>query len=182
MRNVSGKVVQKIKTHFMFYNFFPESCRLWENVERYGRSGQWAVHLYARLCCQAEVALQYVDLETVARGLAGGTALARREECSGEFYLLFPLVVGDTLTSTFKRAAWVCLRGRPAVCLVFGSCCIAMCWVTSGAVCLKVKKTVWPWWLYFKFCFGDLFRRHSRRSLNGRSLTVILVRMFFFTL
>ena len=31
------KVVEEIKTHFMFNNFFPrKSCRLWDNVEKHG--------------------------------------------------------------------------------------------------------------------------------------------------
>jgi len=28
------KVVEKIKTHFQFNNFFRKSCRLWDNVEK----------------------------------------------------------------------------------------------------------------------------------------------------
>ena len=33
--------VEKIKTRFMFYNFFPlKSCRLWDNVEMYGTARQ----------------------------------------------------------------------------------------------------------------------------------------------
>ena len=32
---------QEIKTRFVFSNFIPQkSCRLWDNVEKYGRSGQ----------------------------------------------------------------------------------------------------------------------------------------------
>jgi hypothetical protein len=35
------KFVEKIKTHFMFNNFlFRKSCRLWENVEKYGTARQ----------------------------------------------------------------------------------------------------------------------------------------------
>jgi len=41
------------------------------------------------------------------------------------FAVWFPFVVRDTLTWNFKRAAWVWLCGRPAVCLVSGSCHIA---------------------------------------------------------
>jgi hypothetical protein len=33
------KFVAKSNTHFMFNNFFPrKSCRLWDNVEKYGRT------------------------------------------------------------------------------------------------------------------------------------------------
>jgi len=35
MRHFSDKVCKK--THFVFSNFFPRSCRLWDNVEKYGR-------------------------------------------------------------------------------------------------------------------------------------------------
>jgi len=35
------KFVEKIKTHFMFNNFFfRKSCRLWSNVENYCGAGQ----------------------------------------------------------------------------------------------------------------------------------------------
>jgi len=40
MKSVSVKVVEKIKTHFVFNNifFFRKSCRLWDNVEKYRRA------------------------------------------------------------------------------------------------------------------------------------------------
>jgi len=34
------KVVENIKTHFIFNNFFWKSCRFWDNVEKYYRAGQ----------------------------------------------------------------------------------------------------------------------------------------------
>ena len=37
------KVVEKIKTHILCsvtFFFFRKSCRLWDNVEKYGRAGQ----------------------------------------------------------------------------------------------------------------------------------------------
>jgi hypothetical protein len=35
------EAVEKIKVHFMFNNIFErKSCRLWDNVEKYGRTGQ----------------------------------------------------------------------------------------------------------------------------------------------
>ena len=36
------KVVEKIKTHFVFNNFFfpRKSCRLWDNVEKFCTAGQ----------------------------------------------------------------------------------------------------------------------------------------------
>jgi hypothetical protein len=42
MRNVSDKsCTQNQNTHFMFNNFFAwKSCRLWDNVEKYGRARQ----------------------------------------------------------------------------------------------------------------------------------------------
>jgi hypothetical protein len=41
MRNVSGKFVEKIKTHILYsVQFFFKSCRLWDNVEKYCRVGQ----------------------------------------------------------------------------------------------------------------------------------------------
>jgi hypothetical protein len=39
MRNASYEVVQKIKTHVLCsITFFRKSCRLWDNVEKYGRT------------------------------------------------------------------------------------------------------------------------------------------------
>jgi len=42
MRNVSHKIIEKIKTHILWLNnfFFRKSCRLWENVEKYDRTRQ----------------------------------------------------------------------------------------------------------------------------------------------
>jgi len=40
MRNVSDKIVRKIKTHIIFNKFFRKSCRLWDGVEKYSRVGQ----------------------------------------------------------------------------------------------------------------------------------------------
>ena len=42
MENVLDKSVEKIKTHFIFYNFFffRKSCRLWDNMEKYYRVQQ----------------------------------------------------------------------------------------------------------------------------------------------
>jgi hypothetical protein len=41
MRNVSDKsCTQNQNTHFMFNNFFRKSCRLWDNVEKYGTARQ----------------------------------------------------------------------------------------------------------------------------------------------
>ena len=34
------EAVGKLKTHFIFSNFFKKSCRLWDNVEKFGRAGQ----------------------------------------------------------------------------------------------------------------------------------------------
>ena len=42
MRNVSDTFAEKMKTHFMYKTISPprKSCRLWDNVEKYGRAGQ----------------------------------------------------------------------------------------------------------------------------------------------
>ena len=41
MRNVSGKVVERIKTHILCsVTVFRKSCRLWENVGKRGKAGQ----------------------------------------------------------------------------------------------------------------------------------------------
>ena len=41
MRNVSDRVVEKIKTHILcLIAFFYKLCCLWYNVEKYGRAGQ----------------------------------------------------------------------------------------------------------------------------------------------
>jgi hypothetical protein len=41
MRNSSDKCVEKIKTHILCsMKFFRKSCRLWDNVEKYGRARQ----------------------------------------------------------------------------------------------------------------------------------------------
>ena len=36
------KFVEKIKTHFIFNNFFEKSCHLWDNVEKCCIAGQAA--------------------------------------------------------------------------------------------------------------------------------------------
>jgi len=42
MRNISHKIIDKIKTHILWLNngFFRKSWRLWDNVEKYDRAGQ----------------------------------------------------------------------------------------------------------------------------------------------
>jgi hypothetical protein len=46
------KVVEKIKTHFIFNNFFfGKPCRLWENVEIYCRAGQAADEYMVHALC-----------------------------------------------------------------------------------------------------------------------------------
>jgi hypothetical protein len=41
IRNISDKNCRENQnTHFMFNNFFQKSCRLWDNVEKYGRARQ----------------------------------------------------------------------------------------------------------------------------------------------
>jgi hypothetical protein len=41
IRNVSDKIVQKIKTHILCsITFFRKSCLLWDNVEKYGTARQ----------------------------------------------------------------------------------------------------------------------------------------------
>jgi len=41
MRNVSGRVLEKLVTHISCsVRFFRKSCRLWDNAEKYGRAGQ----------------------------------------------------------------------------------------------------------------------------------------------
>jgi hypothetical protein len=42
MRNVSDKIVEEIKTHILcpIIFFLQKSCRLWDNVEKYGRARQ----------------------------------------------------------------------------------------------------------------------------------------------
>jgi hypothetical protein len=41
MRNISNKVVEKIKAHILFsVTFFRKSCRLWDNVKKYGTARQ----------------------------------------------------------------------------------------------------------------------------------------------
>jgi hypothetical protein len=40
-RNISDKSCRENQnTHFIFNNFFKKSCRLWDNVEKYGRAGE----------------------------------------------------------------------------------------------------------------------------------------------
>jgi hypothetical protein len=41
MKKFQTKVVEKIKTHFIFNNFFPSKlCSLWDNVGKYGKATQ----------------------------------------------------------------------------------------------------------------------------------------------
>jgi hypothetical protein len=38
--NISNQIIEKIKTYFMFKNVFRKSCRLLDNLEKYGRARQ----------------------------------------------------------------------------------------------------------------------------------------------
>ena len=41
MRNISDKIVEKIKTHILWsITFYRKWCCLWDNVEKYCRDGQ----------------------------------------------------------------------------------------------------------------------------------------------
>ena len=52
MRNVSDKIVEKIKTHILYSNFFfRKSCRLGDNVEKYCRAGQATDYNMAHVDC-----------------------------------------------------------------------------------------------------------------------------------
>jgi hypothetical protein len=43
MRDISDKICRENQnTHFVFSNFFQKSCRLWNDVEKYGIAGQAA--------------------------------------------------------------------------------------------------------------------------------------------
>jgi hypothetical protein len=51
MRNVSSKVLEIIKAHFIFNNLYPKMVQLWGNVEKYGTARQamdenirWCMH------------------------------------------------------------------------------------------------------------------------------------------
>jgi len=45
------KVVEKIKTHILCsITFFLKSCRLWDNVEKYGRAGLATDNMAHALC------------------------------------------------------------------------------------------------------------------------------------
>jgi len=48
------KVVEKINTHFMFYNFFKKLFHLWDNVEKYHRAGQAAVDNMVHVHCMLD--------------------------------------------------------------------------------------------------------------------------------
>ena len=57
-------VVEKIETHFMFWNFFRKHCRLWDNVEKCGgargaaddnMAARWMLRLHARKQTPASV-------------------------------------------------------------------------------------------------------------------------------
>jgi len=37
LKMLQTKVVEEIKTHFLFSNFFFKSCRLWENTKKKNR-------------------------------------------------------------------------------------------------------------------------------------------------
>jgi len=42
MGNASDRVVDKIKTNFIYNNFFRKSCRILDDVEKYCSTGQAA--------------------------------------------------------------------------------------------------------------------------------------------
>ena len=50
------KFVEKIKTHVLFsMNVFRKSCRLWDNVEKFRRSGQATDDNMAHARCMLEI-------------------------------------------------------------------------------------------------------------------------------
>jgi len=52
VRNVSESTVEKINTHILFSVPFPrKSCRLWDNVEKYWRTGQVTDDIMAHAHC-----------------------------------------------------------------------------------------------------------------------------------
>ena len=55
MKMFQTKVLNKIKTHFIFNNFyfifFRKSCRVWNNVEKYRRAGQDTDDIMAHAHC-----------------------------------------------------------------------------------------------------------------------------------
>jgi hypothetical protein len=49
------KVLEKIKTHFIFNNFFPSKIKhLWDNVEKFGRASQATHDNMAHALCMLE--------------------------------------------------------------------------------------------------------------------------------
>jgi hypothetical protein len=48
------KVVDKIKKHLIFNKFYRKSCRLWENVEKYGWASQATDDNSARSHCMLD--------------------------------------------------------------------------------------------------------------------------------
>jgi len=55
MRNISDKFVEKIKTHVLCsVTLCRKSCRLWDNVEKYGRAGQATDDNMAQALCMLD--------------------------------------------------------------------------------------------------------------------------------
>jgi len=48
------KVAEKIKIHFTFNFFFRNSCRLWDNVEKFCRAGQATYDNMAHAHCMLD--------------------------------------------------------------------------------------------------------------------------------
>ena len=51
MRNAADKIVDKIKTHILRWKMFfsRKSCRLWDNVEKFDRTGEATDDLIRRM-------------------------------------------------------------------------------------------------------------------------------------
>jgi hypothetical protein len=127
MRNVSGKVVKKIKSQIScFMQFFRKSCRLWYNVEKYGRTGQATDDIIRRLACwiskdkNANHNLSYLMFSTATMIERSGTNIVFTLLCLFCCKYLYceqcPLKLLDTRSISFiQRRLEICLSDRKHV-------------------------------------------------------------------
>ena len=99
MRNIRTNVVEKIKTHFMF-NFSIISCRLWDNVEKYGGPGQ------------------NTD-DNIIRRMSFTCCLPKATKTHSEYVIFFALPRHQWLHERLRMLPYACIACLATFCVLF---------------------------------------------------------------
>ena len=120
------KVIEEIKTHFMFNNFFPRiSCRIWDDVEKYGDvreatndNAVWLMR-FARRISKATRAQAHNHVRAHTAKYAIPILFPRQQWFRERTSLLH-----YTYIACHVRSCWHFLRPTLCACLAFTSTCL----------------------------------------------------------